>query len=230
MAMLLGVAGLAAGAALNHVLARKRQARETPDTPSAPSLPEHWPLQPRAVVSHNESIIWRWLRASFPQHRVLVKLPFSRFTSPTDVQVARTHYHVLNGLYATFTIADRNGQVHGCIDLVGNNQAMSSAQHVKQGILADLGIAYEIIQGTALPSAAAIRVAILNHQDSDEADVTQRAPLQDEAEHQLQDARSHLLRLLDRQRDRRADFRPSELGDLSDLKDQDPPTSVWQQP
>jgi hypothetical protein len=221
----------AAGVAVGWALGRRGQGKAAGRSAPA-ALPDHWPLQARPLVNHNESIIWRWVRASFPSQRVLVKLPFSRFTSPAHAQVARAHYDLLNGLYATFTIADREGRVLGCIDLVDRQQGLSSSQRLKQGILADLGIGYEVIQGTDLPSPAVIRMAILSGHGRHGPESVPSVPPTDNA--QLLDARSHLQQLLDRQRDRRADFRPSELGDfrpsdLAALTDADPPTS-WQAP
>ena len=214
-AVLLLALCLAIGVAVGMKLAK----RNTPAVKSASSMvPEQWPLLARSVVKHNEAIIWRWVRASFPNQRVLLKLPFSRFTSPSDPVMGRDHYDMLNGLYATFTITDREGKVLGCIDLVSSMQGSTSSQRIKEGVLLQLGIAYEVLQGTSLPTPAAIRMAILNeHTDASESTFEE-----------LDDARTQLQELLGRQRYRRhpehAEFRPSDLHDLTDSV----PPSLWQ--
>lgn len=212
---LLLVSCLAIGVAVGMRLAK----RNAPAVRSAATAaPDRWPLLARSVVKHNEAIIWRWVRASFPNQRVLLKLPFSRFTSPIDPITGREYYDMLNGLYATFTITDREGKVLGCIDLVSSMQGTTSSQRIKEGVLLQLGIAYEVLQGTSLPTPAAIRMAILD-EHADAADSTFE---------ELDGARVQLQELLGRQRYRRhpehSEFRPSDLHDLTDSQ----PQSLWQ--
>lgn len=212
----LALLALAIGVFLGLYWAKSRQPKAT--KPLAGKIPTRWPLHLRTVVRPNEAIIWRWLRAAFPNQRVLLKLPFSRFTSP-DAEAGREYYELLNGLYASFTITDREGNVLGCIDLGGAQASNASSERIKETVLHQLGIAYEVLQGTRLPTPAALRAAILNtHQDM---------PSESTFE-ELDDARTQLQELLGRQRVRRPDgtgeFRTSELGRLTDSI----PPSSWQ--
>ena len=126
---------------------------------------------------------------------------------------------MLNGLYASFTITDRDGNVLGCIDLGGAQTTSASSQRIKEAVLNQLGIAYEVLQGTRLPTPAALRAAIL--------DARQDTPTESTFE-ELDDARTQLQELLGRQRVRRpdgnGDFRHSDLGRLTDSI----PPSSWQ--
>ena len=212
--LILALLALAIGVFLGLFWSKSRQPKEKP---LAGKVPSHWPLQLRTVVRPNEAIIWRWLRAAFPNQRVLLKLPFSRFTSPDDIDLGREYYDLLNGLYASFTITDRDGHVLGCVDL-GGTQPPSASQRIKETVLGQLGIAYEVLQGTRLPTPASLRAAILNeHQDSP-----------DSTYEELDDARAQLQELLGRQRVLRhpehSDFRPSDLVHLTDSV----PPSSWQ--
>jgi len=212
--LILALLALALGVFLGIFWSKSRQSS---DKPLAGKIPSHWPLHLRTVVRPNEAIIWRWLRAAFPNQRVLLKLPFSRFTSP-NADTGREYYELLNGLYASFTITDREGNVLGCIDMGGAKQN-SSSERIKENVLGQLGIAYEVLQGTQLPTPAALRAAILN--------ARQDLPGESTFE-ELDDARTQLQELLGRQRVRRpdgsGDFRPSDLGRLTDSI----PPSSWQ--
>lgn len=198
---------------------KRAQHQQATDKALASKIPSQWPLQLRTVVRPNEAIIWRWLRATFPNQRVLLKLPFSRFTAPDAAAGGRDYYELLNSLYATFTITDRDGNVLGCIEL-GSAQAKGvSNQRVKEAVLTQLGISYEVLQGTRLPTPAALRATILS--------VRQDTPTESTFE-ELDDARTQLQELLGRQRVRRpdgnGDFRHSDLGRLTDSV----PPSSWQ--
>ena len=210
----LALLALAIGVFLGLYWAKSRQPKAT--KPLAGKIPTRWPLHLRTVVRPNEAIIWRWLRAAFPNQRVLLKLPFSRFTSP-DAEAGREYYELLNGLYASFTITDREGNVLGCIDMGAKQN--SSSERIKENVLNQLGIAYEVLQGTQLPTPAALRAAILN--------ARQDLPGESTFE-ELDDARTQLQELLGRQRVRRhpenGDFRHSDLGRLTDSI----PPSSWQ--
>lgn len=208
------VCALAGGFGAYWLLARRNS---LPEIKFAASHPEFWPLQRRTVVSNNEAIIWRWLRATFPNQRVLVKVPFSRFTAPTD-SISRSHFDLLNSMYTSFCITDREGNVLGCIEL-STAPSRKVNPSAKQDILDQLGITYEILDGSKLPTSADFRAKVLAR--SDEAkDST--------VEEMIGDARHQLHELLGRQRVRRHpesnDFRPSDLQKFDDVESS---TSSW---
>ncbi|MCB2035205.1 MAG: hypothetical protein KDF57_18495, partial [Ottowia sp.] len=62
------------------------------------TLPRQWPLNPRRIAGTAEREVWHWLRAVFPDHRVLGKLPGTRYTVPHDPKKAREWFGVLSGV------------------------------------------------------------------------------------------------------------------------------------
>ena len=48
-------------------------------------LPDKWPLASRVLITNEEYEVLKWLRTTFHDHMVMIKLPVLRFTKPTDL-------------------------------------------------------------------------------------------------------------------------------------------------
>jgi hypothetical protein len=161
--------GLVLGAFLSSWLAR-RAAR------AQKRIPRHWPLNPRVVVNSEERKVWRWLSRVFFDHHVMVKMPVTRYTMPRDHEEGQHWYKLLAGVYCTFTICSPEGRVIGCVDVPGAHGLSRGNRHLKQTLLSQCGIAYWVVQPSALPTLAEIRTEFLgelasfsNDRERDEA-------------------------------------------------------------
>lgn len=193
VAVLLGLAG---GAGLHREWLRRQHHRKR-------KIPRHWPMKARLLVNGDERKVWHWLQQAFFDHHVMVKLPLTRFTAPRDQQEGLTWFELLSGFYCTFTLCAPNGQVVGCVDVLGRNGITRSHRMVKETLLAQCGIAYWVVAPYALPEAAEIRTEFLG-----EAFARSAALQQDSAT--IATARSTLRSTLDRMRH----DRPTESGGL----------------
>ena len=128
-----------------------------------------WPLGPRGLVTTHEHEVWTWLRHTFHDHVVLVKIPVQRFTTPLDrgngKRRGKGHsarlLELLSGIYTTFTVATTDGKVVGCVDVPGKRGLSQDDFEVKEALLADCGIAYTVVRGVQLPTSIAMRAAFL---------------------------------------------------------------------
>jgi hypothetical protein len=130
-----------------------------------------WPLGPRGLVTTHEHQVWTWLRHTFHEHVVLVKIPVQRFTTPLDRDNARRGskgkaqseqlLQLLDGVYTTFTVSTTDGKVVGCVDVPGKRGLSQDDFEVKEALLADCGIAYTVVRGVQLPTSMAMRAAFL---------------------------------------------------------------------
>ena len=68
------------------------------------ALPGEWALAARPVFSSDERRLHRQLRAAFPKHVVLAKLPLVRFCQPTDPDSVRYWYQLLGSVHVAFAI------------------------------------------------------------------------------------------------------------------------------
>lgn len=127
-------------------------------------LPDKWPLVSRVLITNEEYEVLKWLRATFHDHMVMIKLPVLRFTKPTDLDKnggGKRWQDLLGGVYCTFTICTANGNVVGCVDVPGKRGISKSAREVKESLLEDCRIAYTLVRSTSLPKAGAMRAAFL---------------------------------------------------------------------
>jgi hypothetical protein len=124
-------------------------------------IPEAWPLKLRPLVNSEERRVWAWLCKVMFDQQVLVKLPVTRFTMPSNAEEARHWYKLLNGLYCTFTVCDIEGRVVGCVDVGGKRMPSMSNQTLKHKVLTQCGVRYWIVDPDDLPHLAQIRVAFL---------------------------------------------------------------------
>jgi hypothetical protein len=130
-----------------------------------------WPLGPRGLVTTHEHEVWTWLRHTFHDHVVLVKIPVQRFTKPLDRENVKRGgrgkaqseqlLELLNGIYTTFTVSTTDGKVVGCLDVPGKRGLSQEDFEVKEALLADCGIAYTVVRGVQLPTSIAMRAAFL---------------------------------------------------------------------
>ena len=131
-------------------------------------LPDKWPLTPRAVVTNQEHQALIWLRAIFDDHLVTVKLPVLRFLAPADKEkngAGERWQEVLNGVYCTFTVCTTDGNVVGCVDVLGKRGISKVSRDLKESLLSDCRIAYTIVRPGALPKASAMRAAFLGEME-----------------------------------------------------------------
>ena len=111
-------------------------------------IPRHWPLDPRTMANSEECKVWRWLIRVFFDHYVMIKVPVTRFTFPHRNQNSAHWYHLLGGVYCTFTICGPDGQVVGCVDVPGRNGISRSNRKLKLTLLSQCGIAYWVVNPT----------------------------------------------------------------------------------
>lgn len=167
-------------------------------------IPRHWPMRSRLVVSSEERKVWQWLQQAFFDHHVLVKIPLTRFTLPRDANQGMKWFKLLSGFYCTFTLCAPNGQVIGCVDVLGRNGITRSHRQVKETLLGQCGLAYWVVAPYSLPDAAEIRTEFLGES------FARAAALQQDKE-AVAAARSTLRSTLDRKRS----DRQTESGSLS---------------
>jgi hypothetical protein len=153
-ALTVAVAGAAAGALL-YVWwmgdsARKRRA-----------IPQQWPLSARALANSEERKVWRWLAQSFSDHHVMLKVPVTSFTLPSVKEQGLHWYDLLRGVYCTLTVCRSDGQVIGCVDVLGERGLPRSHRHLKESLLSQCGIAYCVLAPEGLPTSHKIRAEFL---------------------------------------------------------------------
>ena len=172
------VAGGLLGAAACHWFAKRRASEKV-------RLPGHWPLRLRGLVNANEKVVWAWLRKTFPDHVVMVKVPILRFTmlidehdssSEGDSKLRSDHVaahasvrnekwiELLNTVYSSFTVCTTNGRVVGCVDVLGNSTLTRGNRELKELMFLDSGVAYLVVNLAKLPEAVSIRFAFLGEQ------------------------------------------------------------------
>lgn len=156
--------GMALGGALYAGwLRRKASVRLRP--------PSRWPLRKRRLVNENEEQVWAWLRSSFYDHEVMVKVPALRFTMLLDTEKAKVKadarieseqwLELLGGLYTTFTVCTTDGKVVGCVDVSDKPDLAKGSHELKEALLSDCGIAYTVVSASSLPDARTMRASFL---------------------------------------------------------------------
>lgn len=127
-------------------------------------IPKRWPLSVRSIVNSQERRTWRWLVRSFLDHHVLVKIPVTRFTKPQVREQGQHWFHLLSGIYCTFTICTPEGSVIACVDVPGPEGLSLSNRTLKQTLLSQCNIRYWVVDPEDLPGTAEIRTAFLGDQ------------------------------------------------------------------
>lgn len=126
-------------------------------------VPAQWPLTARGLVTSSEDEVWKWLRATFHDHLVMIKVPVLRFTIPTDREKHKSAQwlEMLNSVYTTFTVCTLEGAVVGCVDVPGKRGLGQANRELKEELLSDCKISYTVVRSNSLPSGAAMRAAFL---------------------------------------------------------------------
>jgi hypothetical protein len=178
MVFLSFVLGVLLGAALlfwrNRYMERQRR-----------RIPASWPLKTRPLVNTQERKVWIWLTKVMFDQQILIKLPVTRFTAPSNQAEATHWYKLLNGVYCTFTICSLDGKVIGCVDVPGPNGLSLGNQTLKHSLLDQCSIRYWVVDPANLPHLSQIRAAFLGEHA---AHATASQPL----DSRLQDMREHL--------------------------------------
>jgi hypothetical protein len=137
-------------------------------------LPAQWLLNARGMVTAEEQQVWKWLRQSFSDHVVMVKVPVMRFTVPStrnEPKNKKQNWHeLLGGVYCTFTVTNFDGKVVGCVDVPGKRGLSRAQREMKENLLQECGIGYTTVRANSLPSASAMRTAFLGEPPVMEAD------------------------------------------------------------
>lgn len=127
-------------------------------------IPRKWPLAVRSMVNSRERLVWRWLMRSFPEHHVMVKQPVTRYTMPQVKQEGQHWFDILSGVYCTFSVANADGYVIGCVDVPGVQGLSLSNQTLKHTLLTQCSIRYWVVDPEHLPSVTTIRAAFLGEE------------------------------------------------------------------
>ena len=153
------LAGLAAGV-LVHAWWVRRQAS------AKRRIPRQWPLTVRSLVNSKERRVWRWLVRAFLDHHVMVKMPVTRFTMPTQKDQGQHWFQLLSGVYCTFTICTAEGVVIGCVDVPGPLGLSLSNQTLKHTLLTQSRIGYWVVDPDHMPSVSEIRSGFIADKDA----------------------------------------------------------------
>ena len=156
-------------------------------------IPREWPLKLRPLVNSNERRVWLWLSKIMFDQQILVKLPVTRFTTPTEGENAAHWYQLLNGVYCTFTVCATDGRVIGCVDVQSPKGLSMSNQTLKHTLLTQCGVQYWVVDPSNLPHLTKIRTAFLGDQAIKTGDYDPLAT-------QLKDVRENLQAAVTRQR------------------------------
>jgi len=127
-------------------------------------IPKHWPVDSRRIVNPDEGEVWRFVVKTFPEHQVMVKLPFTRFTTPQGDKNKMELFEHLSNVYCTFTVSTRDGQNVGCVD-VGSRNSKSisrSNQLLKLSLLSQCDICYWVVEHNARLHADELRSYFLD--------------------------------------------------------------------
>lgn len=149
------LAGVGVGAGFLYIFQRRRARKQR-------RIPRDWLLAVRPLVNNREKLVWVWLAKVMFDQQILVKLPVTRFTAPKSGTDAAHWYHLLNGVYCSFTVCSMEGRIIGCIDVPGPQGLSSmSNQALKHNLLSHCGIHYLVVDPTNLPHLIQIRTAFL---------------------------------------------------------------------
>ncbi len=154
--LLATVASFFAGMAFRAWQVRRREAAQL-------RIPVPWPLEARPLVNTGEEQVWDWLRHTFYDHLIMVKVPVLRFTIPLNRERYRSAkwLDMLGEVYTTFTVCTTEGVVIGCVDVPGKRGMSQANQDLKDALLSDCNISYTVLRPTRLPQPEAMRMAFL---------------------------------------------------------------------
>lgn len=192
-------------------------------------IPKHWPLDPRRMANSAECVVWGWLNRVFFDHHIMIKIPVTRFTLPSDKENGAHWYQLLSGVYCTFTVCASDGHVVGCVDVLGPRGISRSNRQLKLTLLSQCGIAYLVVRPNRLPALGEIRTEFLGdrgtpgNKDSDDAIVITAQKLRT-AVHRQRDQRPSDFGRLEPDSGNSSGSGPDSL-----LSDSDFSSGPWQQ-
>nr|WP_295787314.1 hypothetical protein [Rhodoferax sp.] len=195
------IAGLGLGVALLYGYQRRQ-------TRAHRRIPRDWPLAVRPLVNNREKLVWVWLAKVMFDQQVLVKLPVTRFTAPKPGTDAAHWYHLLNGVYCSFTVCSMEGQIIGCIDVPGPQGLSMSNQTLKHNLLSHCGLHYLVVDPANLPHLIQIRTAFLGEH------AARGNGVNSQLESQFKDVRENLHAIVDRKRNSNGGGKSSAIAQL----------------
>jgi len=183
--MLILLLGLTFGATCHWMWTHHRSAARR-------RIPKHWPVNSRRIVNANEGEVWRFLVKTFPDHAVMVKLPFTRFTMPQGEKHKLELFEHLSKVYCTFTVSTRDGRIIGCVDVGGRKTVSRSNQLLKLSLLSQCDICYWAVENNGQLRADQLRAYFLDadQPSSKPAFSSAQTQLRDVVERQRQQRRS----------------------------------------
>lgn len=191
------IAGLGLGAGVLFLYQRRQ-------TRIQRRIPRDWPLAVRPLVNNREKLVWVWLAKVMFDQQILVKLPVTRFTAPKSGTDAAHWYHLLNGVYCSFTVCSTEGQIIGCIDVPGPQGLSMSNQALKHNLLSHCGIHYLVVDPANLPHLIQIRTAFLGEH------AARGTGVNGHLESQFKDVRENLQAIVGRKRNDKGNHSKSQ--------------------
>ena len=114
-------------------------------------------LRSKPLTSRDELAVWRWLADIFPDHHVLIKVPFTGFIEPNS-RGGDAHWQaLLSTVSFACAVSDRKGTVLGCVDVLGRGELADRRHAFKRELLSRAGIPYWIVDSQRRPEAALLR-------------------------------------------------------------------------
>jgi len=183
--------------------------------PPAIEIPQVWPFDPRRVANSDERKVWAWLRRTFHDHQVLLKMPIMRFVMPQrQDSKAREWCQLLSGVYCTFTVCTADGRVIGCIDVMSSPDSLPLInRQIKETLLEQCGINYWAVLRDRMPNSATLRTEFVGANRRRELDAEPPVSLFQP----IESVRQRLHETLDRNRAHR-----SQYGSLGRLDNRHP--------
>lgn len=122
-----------------------------------------WPTTVQELIDVDQCEVWEWLRDSFKDYHVMLKVPLIRYALFTTHQKKYVPAHVLASLHCDFTICDASGAVIGCVDVFNFLNGQKRLDVLKRSILEGCGIPYVQVEQGQLPSEQYIRAEFIGH-------------------------------------------------------------------
>jgi len=170
-------------------------------------IPQVWPFDPRRIATSDERKVWTWLRATFPDHQVLLKLPMARYVSPQRQEKAREWLQLLSNVYCTFTVCTNDGRVIGCIDVMASPDSLPPInRQIKETLLEQCGINYWAVLRDRLPTSETLRTEFIG---GDPRELAMEPPASQFVP--IDNVRQRLHQTLDRNRAHRNPSAPAPL-------------------
>lgn len=166
-------------------------------------------LRRKPLASKDELLVWRWLEEVFPEHHIMVKVPFTSFIEPNN-QKKDTHWQaLLSSVSFACAVSDRRGTVLGCVDVLGVGELADRKHAFKRELLARAGIPYWIVENERRPDPKLLREKFLGTEDAQAAQ--RRRAQENEARLRAQAPMSLPIVMLEQHRLSRLSRNASEL-------------------